>query len=334
MRDKRLNRIKSCIIREVIPAFALGVILLFSCETDAKIIEKIVAIVNGEIITLSDLREVSVPYLEKMKLKFSLENDAEQIKEIEKRILDQLIEEKLVKQEADRLEIVVDDKEVDIAVRDVMSKNNIAKDQFEQVLLEEGLTFEDYRKQLKEQMQKMRLLDQEIKSKIQITEKEVEKYYKENMDDYNTPPEVRIQQILLIIPSEASEQEINQIREKADGIVQKIREGEDFTNMVKLYSQDATADIGGVMGAFRQGELLPALNKVAFSLDVGDVSSVIQTSRGFHIIRVLDKRERQKMTKEERWNEIENFLYNQKYEDEFQQWIKKIRKRSYLKISL
>jgi len=334
MRDKRLNRIKSCIIREVIPAFAFGIMLLFSCETDAKIIEKIVAIVNGDIITLSELREISVPYLEKMQLKFSLENDEEQIKEIEKRILDQLIDEKLVKQEADRLEIAVDDKEVDIAVRDVMSKNNIAKDQFEQVLLEEGLTFEDYRKQLKEQMQKMRLLDQEIKSKIQITEKEVEKYYKENMDDYNTPPEVRIQQILLIIPSEASEQEINQIREKADGIVQKIREGEDFTSMVKLYSQDATAATGGVMGVFRQGELLPGLNKVAFSLEVNEVSSVIQTSRGFHIVRVLDKRERQKMTKEEKWNEIENFLYNQKFEDEFQQWMKKIRKRSYLKISL
>ncbi|MCK5011575.1 MAG: peptidylprolyl isomerase, partial [Deltaproteobacteria bacterium] len=65
-----------------------------------------------------------------------------------------------------------------------------------------------------------------------------------------------------------------------------------------------------------------------------EVSSVIQTSRGFHIIRVLDKRERQKMTKEEKWNEIENFLYNQKFENEFQQWVKKIRKRSYIKISL
>ncbi len=334
MRDKKLKRVKSCIIREVIPTFVLVIILLFSCETDAKIIEKIVAIVNGDIITLSELREISVPYLEKMQLKFSLENDEEQIKEIEKRILDQLIDEKLVKQEADRLEIAVDDKEVDIAVRDVMSKNNIAKDQFEQVLLEEGLTFENYRKQLKEQMQKMRLLDQEIKSKIQITEKEVEKYYKENIDDYNTPPEVSIQQIFLIIPSEASEQEINQIREKANGIAQKIREGEDFTSMVKLYSQDATAATGGVMGAFRQGELLPGLNKFVFSLEVGEVSSVIQTSRGFHIVKVLDKRERQKMTKEEKWNEIENFLYNQKFEDEFKQWIKKIRKRSYIKISL
>ena len=333
MRGKTLNRRISCIMREVAPTLALVIMLLFSCETDAKIVEKIVAIVNGEIITLSELRAISVPYLEKMKLKFSLKSDEEQIKEIERRILNQLIDEKLVNQEADSLEIKVDDKEVDIAVRDIISKNNMTKDQFVQVLLEEGLSFEDYRKQLKDQMKKMRLLDQEIKSKIQITEKEIEKYYKEHIDDYNTPPEVSIQQILLIIPSEASEQEIKQIREKADGIVQKIREGEDFTDMVKLYSQDATADVGGVMGAFRQGELLPALNKVAFSLDVGDVSPVIETPRGFHIIRVLDKRERQKMTKEERWNEIENVLYNQKYEDVFKQWIRKVREKSYVHIS-
>lgn len=334
MRDRPIKKMKRCVLTTAIPTVALAIALLFSFEANAKIVEKIVAIVNGDIITLSELREISVPYVEKMQLQFSLKNDEEQIQEIEKRILDQLIDEKLVNQEADRLEIVVEDKEVDIAVRDILSKNKMTADQFEQVLLEEGLTFEDYRQQLKDQMRKMRLFDQELKSKIQITEKQVETYYQEHMGDYNTPPEVTIQQILLMVPPEASEHEVNQIREKAKDILQTIRNGEDFTHMVKLYSQDATAATGGVLGTFKQGELLPALDNVAFGLNVGEVSSVVETPRGFHIIKVLEKRERQKMTKEEKWKEIEDFLYNQEFEDAFKQWIREIRKRSFVKVSL
>ncbi len=333
-RGKMLKRVRKCIFVKAIVHFLLGSIVLFPYNSDAEVIEKIVAVVNGEIITLSELREISVPYLEKMKLKFSLDNNKEQIREIEKRILDQLIDEKLINQEADRLKIEITEKEVDVAIRDVMDKNKVSKDQFKQVLLEEGITFEKYRDQLKNQIKKMRLLDQEIKSKVQVAEKEIEEYYKEHIDSFNSPPEIRLQQILLMIPPKASEQEIDQIRKKAGEIEQKIREGGDFTAMVKLYSQDSSAAMGGDMGVFRQGELLPALNDVAFSLGVGEASSLIQTPKGFHIIKVLDKRERQKMAKEERWNEIENTLYNKKVEDKFKQWVKELRKRSYIKINL
>ena len=180
----------------------------------------------------------------------------------------------------------------------------------------------------------MRFVEQEIKSRIQIKEKEIESYYKEHKDSFNTPPEVKLQQILLMIPSEAGEQEISQIRGKAEEILKKIRNGEDFDTMVKLHSQDSSAAAGGDIGFFKQGELIPALNEVAFSLNVGEVSSVIQGSLGFHIIRILDKRERQKMTKEERWKEIEGILYNQKVEDKFKQLIKELRRKSYIKINL
>ena len=334
MREKSLKGKERCILKKVVVPLALEIILLFPYETGAEIIDKIVAIVNGDIITLSELREISVPYLEKMKSKFSLNYDEEQFKETERRILDQLIDEKLVIQEADRLEIVIEEKDVDMAIRDVRDSSKLSEDQFKHALDEEGVSFEEYREQLKNQIKKMRFLEQEIKYRIQIKEKEIESYYKEHKDSFNTPPEVKLQQILLMTPSEASEQEISQIRGKAEEILKKIRNGEDFDTMVKLHSQDSSAAAGSDIGFFKQGELIPALNEVAFSLNAGEISSVIQSSLGFHIIRILDKRERQKMTKEERWEEIEGILYNQKVEDKFKQWIKELRKKSYIKITL
>ena len=104
--------------------------------------------------------------------------------------------------------------------------------------------------------------------------------------------------------------------------------------MVKSYSQDSTAATGGDMGVFRQGELFSALDEAAFTLMVGEVSPVIQTPKGFHIIRVLDKKDRQKMTEEEQRDEIDTLLYNQKVEDAFKQWIKELKKKSYVVINL
>ncbi len=88
------------------------------------------------------------------------------------------------------------------------------------------------------------------------------------------------------------------------------------------------------MGVFRQGELFSALDEAAFTLTVGEVSPVIQTPKGFHIIRVLDKKDRKKMTEEERREEIDALLYNQKVEDAFKQWIKELKKKSYVVINL
>ena len=336
--DKRLQMKKRCILKKMVVPFALVVAIVFSAlcegETDAEIIDKIVAMVNDDIITLSELREITVPYLKKMQSKYSLEYNEEQMRETERRILDQLVDERLVKQELVRLEIKATEKEIALAVKDMMEGSNLSEDQFEKALAEQGLTLEKYREQMKYEMERMRLLDMEIRSKVQIKDKEIEKYYKEHIDSYNTPPEVRLQQILLMVPPEADEEEINRTREKAEEIAQKIKNGENFNKMVKLYSQDSSAATGGDIGFFKQGELLPAVDKVAFNLYVGEASAAIQTPAGFHIIKVLDKREKQKMTEEERKKEIENILYNQEIEDKFKQWLKELRQKAFIEINL
>ena len=334
MKRKTVQGTVSCLVAQVLVLCVLLCSLLAPYGIDAEIIERIVAVVNDDIITLSELKAVSLPYLARMKSKFSVTYTDEEIKETERQILNQMIDEKLVNQEADRLEIEITEKEVAMASKEVRDRAQLTKEQFEQALAEDGMTMEAYQKQLRDEMKKMRLIDQEIKAKVFVTKKEIDEYYKAHKDEYNAPPEVRLQQILLLTPAEATPQEVQQVRERAEQIHAAIKQGEDFNAMVKNYSQDATAATGGDMGVFRQGELFSALDEAAFTLTVGEVSPVIQTPRGFHIIRILDKKDRKQMTEEEKRDEIDALLYNQKVEGAIKKWIKELKKKSYVVINL
>ena len=300
----------------------------------AETVDRIVAVVNGDIIVLSELRQISRNYLDRMSDQFKVAGGDEQLREAERRILDQLIDEKLVNQEADRLAITFSEREVDMGVKDMQNRNGLNDAQFAAALAEEGLTMPKYREQLKSQMKKVRVIDQEIKSRIQVSKEEVDAYYEKHADDFNAEPEVRIQQIRLIIPPESSAGEVSRIQAQAESILAKIKGGEDFTSLVGLYSQDPTAQAGGDMGTFKRGELLPAIDEYAFSMKPGEVSPVIRTEGGFHIVKVLARREPAALSEEERRAEVKDVIFSEKAEEDFKVWIAKLRKKAYIEVHL
>ncbi len=327
MRSYR-NLLRTTVLLTMFMALSPGV------TAAAETVDRIVAVVNGDIIVLSELRQVSRNYIDRMSEQFKVAGGDEQLREAERRILDQLIEEKLVNQEADRLAITFSEREVDLAVKEMQNRNRMNDAQFAAVLAEEGLTMPKYREQLTSQMKKARVIDQEIKSRIQVSKEEVDAYYEKHADDFNAEPEVRIQQIRLLIPPGSSAGEVSRIQAQAESILAKIKAGEDFTALVGLYSQDPTAAAGGDMGIFKRGELLPAIDEFAFSMKPGEVSPVIRTEGGFHIVKVLGKREPSALSEEERRAEVKDVLFSQKAEEDFKVWIAKLRKKAYIEVNL
>ena len=140
MIGKKIEGVKSCMGIGAVLVYMIAAALIFPRGAGAEIVERIVAVVNEEIITLSELRAISIPYLQKMKQQFSVDYGEEQIIETEKRIIDQLIDEMLVAQEADRLGIEVTPKEINMAMRDVKERNQLTEAQFEEALAEDGMT--------------------------------------------------------------------------------------------------------------------------------------------------------------------------------------------------
>ena len=209
---QKLDGVKRIISTNSVMVYIIAAIVLTPQMAVTEIVERIVAVVNEEIITLSEVRAISIPYLKKMEKQYSVQYGEAEIVETEKRIVDQLIDEKLVAQEADRLGIEVTAKEIEMAVRDVKERSQLTDAQFEKALAADGMTLEDYKKELTNQMKKMQVMDQEVRAKVQVSKKEVDEYYEKHKSEFNAPPEVRLQQILLIVPPEATDSQIGQVQ--------------------------------------------------------------------------------------------------------------------------
>ena len=249
-----------------------------------NVIDRIIAVVNNEIITLSEL--------EKYKSLMST-NTPEQSNpaDINRRLLNQMIEKKMIVQEAKELEIEVRERDVDIAVENVLKRNKVSMKEMKEQMTKQGITLEEYRELIKVEILQSQVVSRQVQSAINITDNEIQKYYEQNIKPKEKPgARVRIQQILLTIPHDSTAENITEIEKRTSAIREKIVTGEKFEKMAVTYSQGPAAKMGGDLGYFHKGELLPPIEESAFSLEEGQLSPVIKTNVGFHLIKLIDKK--------------------------------------------
>lgn len=299
-----------------------------------ELIDRIIAVVNNEVITLSDLNKVTTLMFAGVDKQQAFTE--EQRVEIEKKALEQLIEKKLIEQKAKESSIKVDDKEVSRAVEDVLNKNNISLEKLKEILKKDGSSFEEYRKMLRSEILQSKVIGREVRSKVTITDKDIQEYYEKNVQQQEKPGEkVRIQQILFATPPDTTPKQVEKLTSQLEGIRAKIMAGDDFGQMAAKHSQDPSAKEGGDLGYFGRGELLPLIENVAFSLQAGEVSQVTRTPAGLHLIKVIDKKgaEGEKGAQSSR-NEIEENLYRREVDVLFLKWMEELKKKAYIKTYL
>jgi peptidyl-prolyl cis-trans isomerase SurA len=298
------------------------------------LIDRIVAVVNNEVITLSDLNKVTTLMFAGVDKKQAFTD--EQRAEIEQKALEQLIEKKLIEQKAKESSIKVDDKEVSRAVEDVLKKNNISLEQLKEILKKDGTSIEEYRKMLRSEILQSKVIGREVRSKVTITDKDIQEYYEKNVKHQEKPGEkVRIQQIFFATPPDTTPKQVEKLTSQMEEIRAKIMAGDDFGQMAAKHSQDPSAKEGGDLGVFGRGELLPVIENVAFSLQAGEVSQVTRTPAGLHLIKVIDKKgtEGEKGAQSSR-DEIEENLYRREVDVLFLKWMEELKKKAYIKTYL
>ena len=317
----------------LIPFFIIFfIICCSSLKTIAETIDKVVAIVNGEIITLTELDEAVNLILKDTGINFDSTN--KDPAEIKRKVLDQLIDNKLMEQEIKRTGIVVSENDIDNTLENIQKENSISREELVKSLEAKGLTLEKYKEQIKQGFEKTRLVNREIKSKVLVNEDELKKYYTSNIDFFKAITEVRVQHIFLPVPPNADEAKVKDVYEKAREILVKIGNNEDFGELAKMYSNDPSAASGGDMGWFKQGEITPFLEKVVFSLKVGEISDIITSSLGLHIVKLMDRKEEGVRPFEEVKDEIRDTIYAEKMDHEFKEWLEGLRKKSFIKVKL
>jgi peptidyl-prolyl cis-trans isomerase C len=173
-----------------------------------------------------------------------------------------------------------------------------------------------------------------VKVETKTGEKEWREFYQKNMDRYRTNETYRPGQILFIIPKGATPEEIREIRKKCQKVLEKIKGGEDFGEMALLFSEDSSNKDRGDLGYFKKGELVPAFERGALGLKVGEVSGIIRTEFGFHIIKLIDRKGIDPLPFEEVKEKVKADYYESEMEKALKQYLSTLKEKSVIDIKL
>lgn len=315
--------------RKLLPIAALLAISL-SSPVRAEVISGIAAVVNDEVITIMELnREYALVLKEEEKRG----NKPDTTGKLKQELLSAMIDRKLVRQKVKELNIVISEEEVRQSIEEVKHQNKLSQEALVSALIGQGLSFDQYKSQIREQLERLRLMSQEVKSKIQVNDREIKEYYEANIAQFTEDPTYRARHIFLKVPKGASNDEIKKTMLRAVEVMAETSTGQDFAELAKKYSDDpGAAKDGGDLGIFKKGDMLPEIEAAVITMKTGDISELVTSSAGFHIIKLEEKNPGKPKPFESVKGFIDDLLYRKKSEERFKQWAEELRKSAAIDI--
>lgn len=301
----------------------------------AILLDKIAAIVNREVITWSDLYK-AMEFEASDEVKAMKDEDRRRFfKESESVFLESLIDMRLQLQAAAKSGISATDEDVSRAIDSIKKKYSLTDEAFKDAIGREGFTIADYRKKLSEQITIRRVVEHEVRRKVVVTEGEIEKYLAENKELARESEGFNISHIFLKAArgkgQEASD-DIRRLEEKAMEIYKKIKAGENFSELARQYSEDASARSGGDLGFIKKADMSEDFLDILLKMNAGNVSEPFWSANGIHIIRLNEKIEIK--SKQELKEIVRQKLLEEKFSREYKNWIKSLREKAYVEIKL
>ncbi|HEX5773579.1 MAG TPA: peptidylprolyl isomerase [Geomobilimonas sp.] len=309
----------------------LTILAILPALSAAEMVSGIVAIVNDEIITSYEVEKETAILAKEAEKKGPVSAAARG--ELHGLALNRLIDRKLTEQKIKELDIRVAEEEVRQAIEDVKKQNNLSQEALVAALAGQGLSFDQYKAQLKEQLERLRLMSQEVRAKIQVGEKEMREYYAANPAKYGAEEQFRARHIFFRLGKDANSQDIRRVMMTAANVLFEARSGKDFAELARKHSDDPGAKTdGGDLGTFKKGEMLPEIEATVLKMKPGEISELVVTTAGIHIIKLEERSAGKPKPFEEVKGEIEEALYRKKSEDRFNQWLADLRKGASIEI--
>jgi peptidyl-prolyl cis-trans isomerase SurA len=300
--------------------------------TKGAVVEEIVARVNNQIITLSDYQKASAGLRQEASQDCQNCSPMQIQGEVDKKqkdLLRDMIDQQLLIERAKDMDVSV---ETDLVKRldDVRKQNNLnTLEELEKAVESQGIVWEDYKTQLRNQLLTQEVIRREVGGRMNIGSDEIKKYYDGHKDDFNRKEQVDLQELFLSTENKNPE-EIEAVRTRAQDLHNRLVKGEDFDQLVKRYSEGSTAQQEGDLGAFEKGQLSPQLEEAVFPLEKNQFTDVIQTKTGFEVLRVRDHYQAGLQPLDKVENEISNVLYRQKMDPAMRDYLGMLREESYV----
>jgi len=298
--------------------------LLVAATAHAEIIERIIAKVNGDIITLSEFQERQIQAAQAARI--APAEVGQFLRQQNAKILQDAIDEILLLQKAQDEGLGLRPEFIDEVLDGIKKENNItSEEQFQQALAQEGITFEELRRNIEKSWTRQMVLRREIEPKITVPEDELKKEYEaRKAAAFTKPATVTLEEIF--VPDEAGG------TSQAARIVERARAGEDFAQLARQFSASPTAPSGGELGEISQGDLAPALEDVAFSLSVGSVSDPIPVEGGARILKLVAKTSGSVVPYDQAKGKIRDELMMSRFQDEYDKYMAELRKKAIVEL--
>ena len=255
---------------------------------------------------------------------------AERRDEVLRGVLDQLITYTLMTQEAKARNVTVTDEEVDARIKQMRGGGNDAE--FKKALDARSMTLEQLRTDARIQLTIEKMMQAQVAGLAASTDAEAREFYDKNPDKFKQQETVRASHILIRVDPKGPEAARAEARTRIEGILKRARSGEDFAALAKEHSQDGSAAQGGDLGYFERGAMVPAFSEAAFALKPGEISDVVTTDFGLHIIKVADRKAPSTVPYEQVSGRIIEFLSAQKKQEHARQFIEDARKRAQIEV--
>jgi peptidyl-prolyl cis-trans isomerase SurA len=298
-------------------ALALVIAAIASVAHGENLIDRVIASVDGEPITLHDVRAFSASS------GTPIPDDSDpRASDMIRRALKQVIEAKLLESESKSFEGQVDEGQVDKFIERMREQNNLTEEQFRRQLQNQGTNYEDFRKRARFELEKMMMLDRDVRSKVTVSDAEVKDYYRAHLADYsNTSERYRLAQILIAIAPSAPPAEIAAAKSKAEKVRARAAKGEDFAGLAAQFSDDDSKSKRGELGYFAPDEMIDEIKAAVVGLKAGEISPLVQTSHGFHLLKLEAHELAGPKPLDQVKEDIREKLTDAKAKEHFQQWI-------------
>ncbi len=289
--------------------------------------------VNGVAISRSEFDNGLKSYIQQAGMDNAMITDPDRQKQVQLEVLDGLITRELLWQEAQKKNFIAKDEDVQTAMS--QAKDSFpSEDDFKLRLTQIGYTEEGYTQILRQRLSVRELVEKDISQGLSVSDDEIHGYYQSNPEEFKAPEQIRARHILVDVDPGANDTEHEDAKKKIEDILNQAKDGTDFAELAKTHSEAESRFKGGDLGFFSRGQMVKPFEEAAFALKPGEISQVVQTQFGYHIIKVEEKKEPHILTLKDTQEQIRRFLYSRKVQDAVRKRVSILREQSNVEILL
>ena len=299
-------------------------LLELACEKQPS--EGKVAVVNGSVITQEDF-DREMDRVQQRLLSMGKPLTDSQIPEIKKEVLENLINRELLYQESQRKAIKVDEAAINEQVT-TLKRRFPDEDEFKTALIKANLSEAGLKTQIKQGLAIQQLIDTYIAKKATVSDQEIKAFYESRLALFKQPEQVRASHILIKVEPQADGSQKAAARKKIEKIQQRVQKGEDFAALAQELSQDPSSAKGGDLGYFGRGQMVRSFEQAAFALMPGEVSDIVETKFGYHLIKVIERKPETTIAFEDIKDRLGHYLKQEKVQKEVSLYVQKLKEKA------